>query len=239
MKKDDILREIQRTAHENGGVPLGRQRFFAATGIRESDWVGRHWTRWSDAVREAGLEPQKLNGALPDATIVEAAILIIRDLGHFPTAAELRMASVNDIELPSHNTFRRFGGIGGLREKLVDHCRETGDAALLSLVSPGAGLSADQPDRSDEEPELEDGFVYLLKSGRHYKIGKAMSVAQRKRQLDIQLPERAEIVHRIKTDDPFGIEGYWHRRFASKRLDGEWFSLTGDDVKAFRRRRFM
>lgn len=240
MTKEEILREIRRTADENAGVPLGKQRFFAETGIRESDWVGRWWTRWSDAVREAGREPQTLNKALPDGVVLDAAILIVRQLGHFPTAAEIRMACTNNADLPSHNTFRRFGGIGGLREKLVSYCLDRGESDVLSLFSPGgaprwAGQSALEP----PAPELADGFVYLLKSGRHYKIGKALSVDQRKRQLDIQLPERAEIVHRIKTDDPLGIESYWHRRFAAKRLNGEWFSLTAEDVKTFRRRRFM
>jgi hypothetical protein len=54
MDKDRILAEIRRTASENGGRPLGRLRFFAETGIRESDWRGIHWVRWSEAVAEAG-----------------------------------------------------------------------------------------------------------------------------------------------------------------------------------------
>lgn len=239
VTKEDILREIRRTADENGGVPLGKQRFFAETGIRESDWAGRWWTRWSDAVREAGCEPQAMNKPLPDAVILEAAVLMVRSLGRFPTGYEIRLACANDAALPSHNTFRRFGGLGGLREKLVGYCREQGEGDVLSLLTDGTSSSAEQRASEGPIPELADGFVYLLKSGHHYKIGKALSVDQRKRQLDIQLPERAEIVHRIKTDDPFGIESYWHRRFAAKRLNGEWFSLTAADVKTFRRRRFM
>jgi hypothetical protein len=240
VTKEEILREIRRTADDNGGVPLGKQRFFAETGIRESDWAGRWWTRWSDAVREAGCEPQAMNKPLPEAVILEAAVLMVRKLGHFPTGYEIRLACASDATLPSHNTFRRFGGLGGLREKLVGYCRERGASDVLALLSPdGAAPPAEQILSEEPISELADGFVYLLKSGRHYKIGKALSVDQRKRQLDIQLPERAEIVHRIKTDDPLGIEAYWHRRFATKRLNGEWFSLTAVDVKAFRRRRFM
>src|SRR5438552_10042876 len=68
MTREAILSEIRRTAQENGGVALGKKRFLDATGIAESDWSGRYWTRWSDAVAEAGFVVQSMNPRLPMST---------------------------------------------------------------------------------------------------------------------------------------------------------------------------
>ena len=79
------------------------------------------------------------------------------------------------------------------------------------------------------------GEVYLFKSGRYYKIGKTKDTVRRGSEIRIQLPERVNLIHSIKTDDPSGIESYWHNRFESKRMNGEWFDLNPSDVKAFKR----
>jgi hypothetical protein len=83
------------------------------------------------------------------------------------------------------------------------------------------------------------GYVYLIKSGRYSKSGKTNAVGRREYELAIQLPERATTIHVIRTDDPGGIETYWHKRFEAKRKNGEWFELDSADIAAFKRRKFM
>ena len=97
---------------------------------------------------------------------------------------------------------------------------------------------------SEERPKLEEdsqdtgkaGYVYLWKSHSRYKIGKSFDLERRKGELAAQSPYEWKRIHEIKTDDPSGVEAYWHRRFADKKTErNEWFELTSEDVKAFKR----
>jgi len=74
-----------------------------------------------------------------------------------------------------------------------------------------------------------------MRSGRHYKIGRTISVGARERQLAIKIPVPPTTIHHIETDDPIGVEAYWHRRFADKRGEGERFDLSAEDISAFKR----
>ncbi len=237
VTKSHVLEEIRRTAVDNGGVPLGRIRFLAETGIKESDWLGKHWARWNDAVREAGFEPNALQAAYPDEFLLEKLAMLTRRLGRFPTRPDLRLHSRSDTSFPDPKTLERFGSKRELAARLAAYCSSKPELAdLRDLAASVAGASQAPPLRTQE---IEFGYVYLLRAGRHYKIGRSNSAGRRERELAIQLPERATLVHSIKTDDPAGIEQYWHHRFQDKRKNGEWFSLSADDVAAFRRRKVM
>lgn len=78
-----------------------------------------------------------------------------------------------------------------------------------------------------------------MKSGKNYKIGKTNSFNRRQYEIGLQMPKSIQPIHSIETDDPNGIELYWHNRFKEKRLNGEWFELSNDEVNIFKRRKFM
>jgi len=229
MHKQHILDEIRRTANENGGVPLGRERFLTETGIREADWIGKYWVRWSDAVREAGYVPNEMQSGMSDEHLLERYALLIRELGRVPTVAELKLRRRSDEVFPSHNTFARFGSRQELLAKVQAYSRARGldDVAMVVERQLPKSNPTKESVRSDESEVF--GFVYLIKAGRFYKIGKTNSVGRRERELAIQLPERTITLHTIRTDDPNGIESYWHRRFEAKRKNGEWFCAAPGD----------
>lgn len=240
MDRQHILDEIKRTAEENGGVPLGKQRFLTETGIRESDWIGRYWIKWSDAVREAGYIPNTRQAAFEDDWLLEKLASLVRELGHYPVAAELRMKARSDAEFPSHNTFARFGRKAQIASALLSWCESaSGWADVQAICAPLAIVAEADEEASKDEQKPLVGYVYLLKSGKYYEIGRSNAPGRRVYELAIQLPEPVVTVHTIKTDDPVGIEQYWHKRFEARRKNGGWFELRREDVSAFRRRTFM
>jgi len=238
MDKTFILSEIKRTAADNGGVALGRQRFAAVTGIKQIDWYGKYWSRWGDALVEAGFAPNELQGSYDDAHLVEQLALLAKELGRFPVSGELRMKARSDQTFPSHNAFERLGPKSERAAKVLAYCKANGLEDVAAICEPIAAVK--QPEeRLPINCETPTGFVYLARMGKFYKIGQTASLGRRQYELSIQLPEKLTLVHSITTDDPAGIEAYWHRRFDERRKNGEWFELSADDVRAFKRRKMM
>lgn len=239
MKKAHIIAEIQRTAAQNAGVAFGSARFEAATGIKVADWFGIHWARWSDALKEAGFEPNEMQGAFDKEELLRKYAELANELGRLPMRGDLGLKRRADPEFPSWNTFDRLGKKVELIRQLAEFCR--GQGRFENVVEQcedylRSSLSANEEDATIVN-EIVIGYVYLLQHGsrREYKIGRTNNRLRREGEIGVELPEKIEPIHVIETDDPAGVEAYWHRRFADKRLKNEWFALTADDVRAFKR----
>lgn len=234
LSKNDILTEIRRTAKANNGIPLGRGRFEKETGIKPYDWE-KYWIRFSDAQREAGFEPNKLTSAYSNSYLIEKIIVLIRRIGRFPVYGDLKMESRNNPNFPNAKSFfetkQQKRALAG---KVIEYCESKQEYQDVVNICQSI---AEQPvqDINPNDLNYEIGEVYLFKSGHYYKIGKTNDTVRRGAELRIQLPEKMDLIHSIKTDDPSGIEAYWHNRFEVKRKNGEWFDLTSSDVKAFKR----
>ena len=174
--------------------------------------------------------------------LLQKMISLIREKGYFPTKREIALRNRGDDAFPSRTAFlRRLGRKHEKARKIVEYCKKHGGLSDVVDICLPIIQSKVRKDVKIETKSDDDvfGYVYLMKSGKYYKIGRSSSPGRREYELDIKLPEKVELVHQIKTDDPEGIEQYWHNRFKEKHKRGEWFLLSRKDISAFKRRKFM
>jgi Meiotically Up-regulated Gene 113 (MUG113) protein len=239
MEKEFILKEIRRIASLNNSTPPGASKFQTETGIKHHEWSGKYWARWGDALIEAGFAPNQWQEGYDANFLIEKLIELAREIGHFPTFRELQLKAHQDGNFPSVGPFKNhFGSKSGLVSIMLKYSQEKEgleDIVRFCVTASKGKVSAVPNSENQGDSPGTVGCVYLMKSGRFYKIGKTNSIGRREYDLAIQLAEKPTTVHVIKTDDPDGIEAYWHTRFKAKRKGGEWFDLSASDVKAFKR----
>lgn len=247
MEKSEIIATIQALAKSNGGVPVGRTRLLQEAGITEGQYS--RFGTLGELQAEAGYAPNTLNGAFDEEEILRQLVDLCNLVGDFPTIQKMRAARERYPErFPSHNTFKRLG-----------NTKSAQASAVIAWLSGADNLTAEQIFALDvcrplaiefeKEGEVPDavfaasGYVYLFRDSTAYKIGSSIDPASRRLTLQTGNPRAIQLVHQIITDDPEGIERYWHRRFSSRRRIAaggtEWFDLSREDVAAFRARTRM
>jgi len=236
FSRDHILDEIRRLAESNNGNPVGLKRFSDETGISQYD-VETYWARWGDAVSEAGLTANTLQGKdLNDEQLLQKLADHTLELGHLPTRVERRHKRLADPSFPSPTVYtRRFGD----RNDLIRRTRQfasthAGYEELISIL-PEPSDDATTSGILDKSKTGDFGYVYLIQMQKWFKIGFTKDILRRRGEIRLVLPEKETLVHTIETDDPSGVEQYWHNRFADRRTQGEWFQLSSADVTAFRK----
>ena len=76
-------------------------------------------------------------------------------------------------------------------------------------------------------------FVYLISDSNNYKIGSTHNLEQRLTQLQTANPNKLIIIESIRSFNYKKLEKLLHYRFKSKRVNGEWFNLTENEVANF------
>jgi hypothetical protein len=83
-------------------------------------------------------------------------------------------------------------------------------------------------------PALTDpaGYVYLIREDTqgHFKIGRTRNPQDRLSTFNVKLPFMIDYICLIPASNMRALESRLHHRFASKRVNGEWFALSPADV---------
>lgn len=156
-----------------------------------------------------------------------------------------RLSMPNICELVIMNDGRVLIGNGGgylitaeEAQSFISNCTEylkTIDPALISEYN--AALLAFRQSENNKpwkekhvKKERVETYVYLMHNERngYYKIGRAKDPSARERTLQAEDPQTV-IIHTIKGYTDLELE--FHKKFGEKRVRGEWFALTTEDVE--------
>lgn len=233
LTKEEIIKELQKYARENGGKTPGEKAFFENTSVGIWDRM-KYWPNYGELVREAGLTPNKFDKTkYTREQLCKIFIGVIRERGKWPTRGILDVKHRNDPSFPDSSTFyNKLGLTNGLAQKILKYIQDR--RGFRDIVDLCNSVLKNHGEASNED-NIAKGFVYLGKQHGKYKIGKAKDADRRREDITLLGSEPFELIHEIETDDMNGIEKYWHERFKPKWIRGEWFKLSPSDVKAFRR----
>lgn len=227
-ERSAILDALRRAAADNGGQPPGEKQFRTSTGISAAAWSGKHWIRWSELIRDAGYTGTGRLAIRDDESLLTRLAEVVRHFGKIPTSREIYFYARRHPGIPSASTFiARLGNHRMLSEKLRHWAAgrpDMEDVARFCQQRRPASLP----------PEAYDPVIYLLRAGEYFKIGWAKTLDKRIRDIQSCCPETLELIHTIPTQDPIASEAQWHHRFRGKRVHGEWFKLTPEDIAEFR-----
>jgi hypothetical protein len=211
ITRQEIILEIQKLAATDGTIP--EERGFAnATRIKESAWKGKYWARWTEAIREAGYDPNTLTQRIPDEEILEKLATFITNVGHFPIRDEINAQARAVSGFPVWQTIKkRYGGMPETAAALLEYSRKTENQTLANLCEDRLKREALKPVPAvnlQSNAKASFGFVYLKYSPslRLYKIGKAIGPTKRGAGISLLLPEDLVAKHEIKTDCPYILE---------------------------------
>lgn len=236
LTKQEIIKELQRYAKQNGGKTPSEKILFENTDVGITD-RRRYWSNYGELVIEAGLIPNEFDKTKYSHTqLCGMFIKLIREKGKWPTRGILEVKHHNDHNFPDSSTFyNKLGLTSKLAKTILEYIGDRRGYKDVVSICDSIIQKTGNESLSLEDGSVIAGYVYLGKQHGSYKIGKSKDPNRRRDDITLLGPEPFTLIHEIKTDDMAGVEKYWHERFSSKHKRGEWFNLSAGDIKAFKR----
>jgi hypothetical protein len=146
-----------------------------------------------------------------------------------------------DKKIGDYGLAELFAHVFPTREFLAPMRTATAKVAKRPKAEPSIASERLNPIEVIGEPvhSPRAGVVYILKSAYGYKVGRTRNVPARMRAFGVHLPFFYTILLCAWFDDCVVAESEYHNIFRSRRINGEWFDLTNDDIDLIRRRQFV
>jgi hypothetical protein len=104
-------------------------------------------------------------------------------------------------------------------DEALNRMREISDMLLR-----GSNNSSPYPQHSPA------GYIYIVKTPYGYKIGCTTRPESRPMEVCGSVPIPIEVIAVFKVDDRRDTEQFLHQYYSDKRIRGEWFALSDDDI---------
>lgn len=86
-------------------------------------------------------------------------------------------------------------------------------------------MGKSMPARSSRQARFHPGYVYVLKAGGRYKIGRARNPEIRLKRIQAMSPVPVELACAVFSEEAPALEARMHAMFRHFRTHGEWFEL--------------
>jgi hypothetical protein len=237
LTKDELIKKILKYSKDNNGQTPSEKQFYEYVGIGIYDLKKCGWAYYGELVREAGLTPNKFDKTkYTHDQLCELFIETIREKNTWPTRGRLDVKHHINPNFPDSSTFyKKLGLTGKLAQSILEFVEDKQNYDDVIKICNAVFKEHKDLDQLSEDQNLIKGYVYLGKQHGKYKIGRTDNLQRRREDITLLGSEPIEWEHSIETDDMKGVERYWHNRFQKKRERGEWFKLSRQDVKAFKR----
>jgi excisionase family DNA binding protein len=124
----------------------------------------------------------------------------------------------------------------GVTEITVRRWLRSGAIGSTQIGGPGGKILIPKSEtklmwhRPGENFAYDKGFVYIVKSREHYKIGYSVRPIKRFVSMRTGNPDDTELIGLACAADYIHLESILHEKFKEKRVRGEWFTLSEEDL---------